>query len=418
MKPLFKQTVTLLSLILISFTTVKAQPDYSFKNASLKSGTALTTGAVYKFLNVRPGTDANITILGNTGGVTLTSIDENWTGFDDAFQPFINVAPNANGYVEFRIDFLTNGTENLRNQARVNTSCIDVDGVVYGNGVLYEQDQVEYAGGTYDFSMNGSNLQVLNPPGWVSIRNTTGVSYPGIDTTQKDVMATVTNMNVSSIKIRIGARNTSPTISEVRYRSVYFKKFNYPSSILLPNRTTLSFSGAWKGNAVELKGLLSASHTYDRLIIERGSSSETIMPIGEISLVNTNSADFVFNYLDNSAAPDVNYYRLRMVNTNQQIYELSSIIMVKKSGQTVNDLRLVNTIVNSSNPSLNISSRNEEEAGVQVADMSGRIVYSNKLRLNSGNNLINLNQFNSRNGYFVIVVKTKQSSLSQQIIVQ
>lgn len=418
MKRLFTQQVIIVSLLVLSVSTATAQPDYSFKNATLKSGTALATNAVYKFLNVKPGVDANITILGSTGGVTLTSIDENWTGFDDAFQPFINVAPNANGYVEFRVDFLNSGTENLKNQAKVSTTCIDVDGVVYGDGILYEQDQVQYTGGTYDFTMNGVNLQVLNPPGWVTIRNTTGVSYPGIDTTQKDVMATVTNLNISSFKIRIGARNTSPTQSEVRYRSVYFKRFTYPSSILLPNRTTLSFSGAWKNNGVQLKGVLSASHTFDRMIIERGSTPETIMPVGEISLANTNTTEYAFGYFDNTASGDINYYRLRLVNTNQRIAELSSIIMVKQGNSSPKELKLVNTLVSSNNPSLTVQSQTEEEASLQVADMSGRTLYANKLRLSSGTNNITLNSLNVRNGYFVVVVKTKNASLSQQVIIQ
>lgn len=417
MKRLFTQFVITVSLMLFATFSAFAQPDYIFKNATLKSGLPLTTDAVYKFLNVKPGVDANITILGSTGNVTLTSIDENWTGFDEAFQPFINVGPNANGYVEFRIDFLTTGTENLKNQAKINTTCIDVDGVSYWNGVLYEQDQIEYLNGYYDFSMNGSNLQVLNPGGWITIRNTSGSSYDGIDTSQKDVMATVTNVNISSFKIRIGARNTSPTQSEIRYRSVYFKRFSYPSSILLPNRTTLNFSGAWKGSAIQLKGLLSASHTFDRMIIERGNSPETIIPVGEISLVNTNSSEYAFSYLDNTASGGVNYYRLRLVNTNQRIYELSSIIMVKGSDAAA-DLKLVNTMVNSSNPSVSLYSHAEEEANIQVADLGGRTVYANTLRLNNGTNNISLNNFNARNGYFVIVVKTKSAALSQKIIVQ
>lgn len=418
MNRLFTQCVTILLLSLFSVFSANAQPDYSFKNPSLKSGTALTPGAVYKFTGVKPGVDANITILSTTGGVTLSSIDENWTGFDDAFQPFILVAPNANGYVEFRVDFLTSGTENLKNQAKVNTSCIDVDGVAYWDGTLYEQDQIEYINGYYDFTMTGSNLQVLNPPGWISIRNTSGASYDGIDTSQKDVMATVTNLNISSFKIRIGASNTSPTKSEVRYRSVYFKRFNYPASVLLPNRTTLNLSGAWNGNAVQLKGTLSASHTFDKMLIERSNASGYFTAVGEISLQQTNSSEFNFTFTDQSAPAENNYYRLRLINTNQRIQELSSIILVKKEGNTGNDLKLVNTMLKKSNPVLSLNSQTDEEACLQVADMSGRLVYNGKFRLNNGSNTVSLNNFNAQNGYFVIVVKTKNSAISQKIIVQ
>lgn len=418
MKRLFTQRVILASLLLFTAAAVSAQPDHIFKNPSLKSGTDLSVGAVYKFTGIKAGVDANITVLNATGGVTLSSIDENWTGFDEAFQPFIHVAPNADGYVEFRVDFLQAGTETLLTQAVVNTTCIDVDGVGYWNGALYERDQVELKTGYYDFTMTGSNLQVLNPPGWISIRNTSGTSYDGIDTTQKDVMATVTNLNISSFKIRIGAYNSSPTKSEVRYRSVYFKKFNYPSSILLPNRTTLNFSGAWKGNAVQLNGTLSASHTFDKMLIERSNPSGYFTAVGELTLAQTSSSEYPFTFTDLSAPAENNYYRLRLINTNQRIQELSSIILVKKGEAIEEEIKLTNTLLSSSNPVLTISSRSGEEASIQAADLSGRLVYSGKFRLNPGSNNISLNHFNARTGYFVIVVKTKNASVSRKLYMQ
>ena len=75
--------------------------------------------------------------------------------------------------------------------------------------------------------MIGGNISVNSISSWVVVKNTSGISYGGIDTTAKDVMSTVVNRNVSTFLIRIGAQNSSPTKSEVRYRSVYFKTFNY-----------------------------------------------------------------------------------------------------------------------------------------------------------------------------------------------
>jgi len=413
----FTLAVIAVSLALIHSSSLQAQPDYSFKNAQLKSGTALSTGAVYKFQNVKPGVDANITVLGMQGGITLDAIDENWTGFDAAFQPFINVGTNSNGYVEFRVDFLVAGTETLMNQSKVAATCVDVDGTIYSDGVLYEQDHVQYLNGYYDFSMNGVNLQVLNPAGWISIRNTTGVSYPGIDTLQKDVMATVTNLNISSLKFRIGARNTSRSKTEVRYRSIYFEQFKYPNSILLPNRTTLQFSGSWKNAMVELKGMLSASHTYNRMIIERGSSSTALEPIGEISLVNTNAADFNFTFLDRTAAPGTNYYRLKFLNDAQQVFEYSAMILVQSAG-TTGDMKLVNTLVNRANPTVTLYSNADTDGNVQLVDMQGRELYSGPIKLNTGTNSVSLSGLRAASGLIVIVVKTKSSSLRQQAMLQ
>jgi len=96
-----KQKTTLKKLILISiiflFTqTSQAQPDYVFTGAILESGTDLQIGAVYRFKDVKPGIDGIITILDMTGGMTLAQLDGP-SGFDEAFQPYINCAPGQRG---------------------------------------------------------------------------------------------------------------------------------------------------------------------------------------------------------------------------------------------------------------------------------------------------------------------------------
>ena len=50
-----------LLFLLVSFT-VAAQPEYVFKNGVLVSGADKKKGAKYRFSNVRPGTDAFVTI--------------------------------------------------------------------------------------------------------------------------------------------------------------------------------------------------------------------------------------------------------------------------------------------------------------------------------------------------------------------
>lgn len=419
MKRYSTHVVCLISILFILHSESFAQPDYSFKNPVLISGTDLQTGAVYKFSNVKTGVDANITIMGSFGGITLTAIDESWTGFDEAFQPFIKVATNSNGYVEFKIDFVSSSTEVPMAQSMVPITCIDVDGEGFSDGTIFEQDQVEYLNGFYDFSMTGSNLQVTNPPGWLNIKNTSGFSYNGIDTSQKDVMATVVNLNVSSIKVRIGALNTSGEGSQIRYRSVYFKRFTYSNSILLPNRTTVRLSGNAKNNGAEIKGALSASHTFDRMIIERSTDGVSMLPIAEIPLANTSSSEYPFTYFDNTTNGPVYYYRLRLVNTVQRIYEISNTVMVKfNSAADGSDMKLVNTMVSSSNPVLTLRSSTDEEAMIRVTDLSGREIYKSNTRVNAGMNNISLMMPHAVRGYFVASITSRQHTTSHKIIMQ
>jgi hypothetical protein len=400
------------------FQPLSAQPDYIFKNASLVSGTALQNGAKYKFPSVKTGIDAIITVKSQTGGVTLSEIDNNSTGFDEAFQPYINVSSNSNGYVEFQVDFVSSVNNSLAvMQSNVPVTCIDVDGVTYSNGTLYEQDQVQFFPGYYDFTMTGGNLEVTLPTGWVVMKNTSGFSYDGIDTAAKDVMATVLNKNISSFLLRIGALNTSPSKSEIRYRSVYFQRFNYGHPTPLPNRTMLSLNGIKKQNVVELKGTLSASHSYDKLIIERAISAGLFGYIGEINITGTANAEYKFTYMDINPGNDINYYRVRLVNTIIQRQEISNTLMVKM-GDGQKGIEIVNTIMRGDVPVLTIRNTEEEVVEMQITDMSGRVVKIEKFRLYSGTNNINLSGFKTNRGYFVVVLKTKDKVRSQRILVQ
>lgn len=418
MKRKFTLCVLLFSIFFLLQTTTEAQPDYSFKNPVLQSGTDLLPGAVYKFSNVKTNVDARITIVSFNGGVTLSSIDENWTGFDEAFQPFIDISPNANGYVEFKIEFLNASNGNLQQQGFIPVTCIDVDGVEYGDGILYEQDQVQFLPGYYDYKMTGGNLQVLNPPSWVSIKNTSGFSYSGIDTVAKDVMATVVNRNTSSFHMRIGALNTSPTESEVRYRSVYFKRFKYDHPEPLALKTLLSFSGAARQNGVELKGILANNITFDKIIVERGSGSSFFEEVATLTVSNRVSSEVSFSHFDSEPLQGANYYRIRLVNSSSQLQEISNTLVVKNNAGDEGDLKIYNNILQSGNPSLTVQSKTDDEAALNIVDMSGRILYSDRVRLNAGSNSINLSGFTASRGNFVIVIRTKRKNISQKILIQ
>lgn len=405
-------------LLSLYFLTVFGQPDYSFKKATLISGTALQTGAKYKFSNVKAGVDAIVTIKAQVGGITLTNIDNNTTGFDEAFQPFINVTKNANGYVEFQLDFVNTGTMIPQVQNIIPVTSIDLGGNTYDDGVLNEKDQVEFFPGNYDFTMTGTKLQLVNSAGWLVIKNASGASYPGIDTVAKDAMATVVDKNISSLLLRIGGINTSPTQSEERQRSVYFKSFDYGRPIQLPNRTMLSLSGMKKQNDVELKGVLSASHTYNKMIIERSTSLTAFSYIGEMDISGKASSTFAFTYLDTKAENGVNYYRIRLINTTGNIQETTNTLMVKMDNDNHNSLAVVNNIIQGGNAVLTIRNPETEDADLQISDMSGHMISNIKTKLYSGLNSINLSGFNINKGYFAIVVRTKNNIAKQKIIVQ
>ncbi len=392
-----------------------AQSKYEFKGATLISGTALSIGAVYKFSSVKAGADATVTIADITGGISITNIDGGG-GFDKALQPVISVPANRNGYIEFKIDFFEAGTNNPLIQPEVPVTPIDVDGQMYSGLPLYEFDEVDMPNGYTYFQWAGSELNMSRNGTWARGKNKAAVDYPGIDTAQKTVMFTTINANISSISIRVGADNQSNTGAS-RLRSLYFQRFSYPFEIVLPNRTLISFNGVFKSNQVELKGVLSASHTYDKIIIEKSSNGSFFEEAGNLAITNSGSGEFPFTFLDSHPYEGVNYYRIKLVNTIQKIYEISNTIMIKV-GNEKKMFTFYNTILRQADPAVTIQCNDQKEVQLEVADMAGRMVYSKKTKLMKGVNVVDLPYFKAGRGYFVLVVRTAQEFNSQKIIVQ
>src|SRR5690606_25156952 len=182
-----------------------------------------------------------------------------------------------------------------------------------------------------------------------------------------------------------------------------FERFQYPFSIVLPNRTLLSFSGTEKNEKVELKGVLSASHTYDKIMIERSANGSFFQHFAELSITNGGSAEFPFTYIDANPFEGNNFYRVRLVNSAQGLQELSNTLMVKTGTDVQQKFTVYNSIVKLSDPSVTIQSREETDAFFQVTDMSGRIVFSRKGKLNKGVNLVDLSNLKASTGYYILV---------------
>ena len=217
-------------VLLFGSTTLMAQPKYDFRNATKISGSNRQVGALYRFPNVRTGTDALVTITAITGSLTLDVLDDNSSGFDEAFQPTITAPVHSKGYVEFSIQFVAAGTLIPQVQTEIPVTPIDVDGK---NNTVFEFDEIYRNSSSYvDYSMAGSELNITFPSAnWVDGVNKTGIDYAGIDTTAKQVMFSVMNYGTSILLVRTGADNTSGS-SQQRLRSLYFQKFKYPNSVL------------------------------------------------------------------------------------------------------------------------------------------------------------------------------------------
>src|SRR5262249_24041781 len=142
-------------------------------------------------------------------------------------------------------------------------------------------------------------IQVLNTGlgGWAIAKNLNAFGLSGIDTANKDYMFTVQSAAITSIKVSVGGRNTSPTQGEVRYRRVYFKKFTYPGTVLSMPKL-LNFYGTANKNAVTLNWQFETTDGLDNCVVERANGNNNYQPVAYF-MMTEKSSNNSFHYNDN-----------------------------------------------------------------------------------------------------------------------
>ena len=390
-----------------------AQPDYVFKNAVLESGTALQAGAKYRFSNVKPGVDGLITISAMSN-ITLDQLD-GASGFDEAFQPYINCPGKKKGYIEFTLDFVQGGTNIPAIMLEVPMTAIDIDGWEFPDEKIYEYDEFKLTSSYFlNFTTVGSQLDIKFSGGitpWVSAENKTGIVYDGIDTIQKDVMFTVVHAAVSSVTFRVGADNKSTTGMQ-RLRSVYFKKFQYPNGILASNKLT-GFNGKANNSKVNLNFSISHPVEINSVIIERCGADMQFQPIGEIrpssGINNYSTEDIQLN--------GISFYRLKMTSYTGQV-AYSNLLKFNNTGSNGQNFKIFPSLV-TDQVQVQFYADKKESGSFQLYDYNGRLLFNRSVNVQQGANSFVVDGLATVTpGSYVAIFKTVTGSVQQKIIKQ
>jgi hypothetical protein len=395
-----------------------SQPDYDFRNPSLMTASATDkkVGAQYRFSNVKSGTDALVTIKDITGGIKLKELD-GASGYKEAFQPSIDIPGLSSGYVEFLIEFVNTGTTTLQVQREVPITPIDVDGIPLQ---VNEFDMIEQTNGYTTYNMLGGELGFNILPGllgslWAVGTNLIGIDYPGVDTTARQVMYTVTNTNLSSITIRNGGTNLSLSTKN-RLRSVYFKAFTYANSIVLAKNSLSGFTGVKKEKKIELSWNLESNNDIKSVTVEKATTANNFTAIGDV-WANTESNVNRYAFNDNNVAGNVVYYRLKLVSANGKT-EYSNVLVFRLNETKQQQFKMYPSIIND-NATISLSASKAEQTMVQVVDLGGRVVFNKNISLQQGDNNIAVNGLGSlHNGTYVAWIKSGDAIYSQKIMIQ
>jgi hypothetical protein len=398
---------------LVSFS-VAAQPDYVFKNATLVSGTDKKVGAKYLFKKVKTGVDAFVTIT-KIDKVKLAQLDGP-SGFDEAFQPYIDCPAKTKGYVEFKFDFVVTGTVVPALMPEVPVTAIDIDGYVFPDEKVYEFDEFDLPLSYFiRWDLIGSALNVNISGTTVKALNKTAVDYAGIDTVKKDVMFTMVYNAVTSITIRAGVDNKS-TSDVQRLRSDYFKKFDYPGSMLAKS-SLVSFRGNEKNNKVNLQWELAAGNLLQKVIIEKATTANQFEAIGEAWTNVDAHGQNVCSYHDPVAISNQANYRLKMIAVNGEV-TYSNILVFRSAQANTQPFNVYPSVIQSST-NLRITAAKTGHGQFQLVDYAGRVVMQQNINVQEGNNNIAVNNMSRLlAGNYVAVVKINNEVYNQKIVKQ
>ncbi|MBL7740110.1 MAG: T9SS type A sorting domain-containing protein [Chitinophagaceae bacterium] len=410
----------LVVIVTITATAHAQAPIYRFRNPTLISGTGGQAGAIYRFPNVySSGTnyDALVTIQNRVGNITLQNIDRTADGYDEAFQPEFRLASQKNGYFDFLIQFVLAGTNTPALQPKVDASGLDIDGSTSGGLAIKEYNRIDMGGGICTFNLLGSQLTLAQVGTAFDGANFTGILFGAlVDTTAKEVMFSVSNVNVTSFTFRAGADNQT-TGSSTRYASLYFKAFNYPNLAILSAKNLASFSGAADGDKTNLRWTLTQDNIADRVVLEKSNTGSNFQPVTEFWVNTDGDSRKEFTYTDIKGKDAAVYYRLKVTGKDGKM-EYSNILLFRSQQTTTSQMAVYPSLVESAT-TVSLTSAEKENAVLMITDMSGRTVKQQNIQLQKGTNSVQLSGFDQfRKGNYIVSVNTAQQKYAKQIVVQ
>jgi hypothetical protein len=417
MKTNFTYSLLLCLVLTIATVAAKAQvtgfPKFNMV-PTLLSGTANQVGAKYRFSNVSTGTDAILTIQNATSGATISLLDDNSNAKPEAFSPNITVPANKNGYIEFKIDFVTTGTLTNIMIDTLFATAIDID----GTSTIKEYDVIDLGGGSASYMASIPEISITQSGTAFTGTNISGITYNGIDTGAKAVMFTVKKSNVTSFIYRAGVQNNSSPAT-TRLKSIYFKNFFYPAGASLPVKMT-SFDAVAVDKSVLLKWVTAFEINNDHFEVERSFDGVSFSTVGVVmDGMQGGATQKTYQFKDLAtelATKNVVYYRLKQVdNTGRVTYTNVVVVRFQATGGVV-----MQTSPNPFTENLNVgfSSTEAGNATINILNINGQKTIVKLASVSKGYNTIQIDGLSSlaRGTYVAQLIVNGTVAATQKII--
>ncbi len=238
-------------------------------------------------------------------------------------------------------------------------------------------------------------------------------------TTGTDFMGDATHVNTDGVLNSIPLTNVNAgnnTINGILYAQfdgiTSFSGGTYSTGVgpgsPLP-LALINFDVKRSGKINQLNWSTSQELNTRSFVIERSADGHNFSSIGEVDAAGNSNIIRNYSFVDNTPAPGINYYRLRMVDIDNSS-KYSAIRSLRNEG-------LVDVAVypNPAKELLNIKiiADKADKAEVTITDISGKIIETKMVALSQGTNLVpvNINKFSA--GAYVLKI-----TLSDDVVIR
>jgi hypothetical protein len=322
------------------------------------------------------------------GGATVSTLDDNSITKPEAFAPAITIPANSNGFVEFKIEFVKSNNGGPKKFDTLSVTAMDIDG--NSSLPLYEADKLDLGvGGTHSFLSVAQQIAVTQSGSAFTGTNIGGVEHTGVDTSAKEVMLTVRNLQVESFIYKAGANSAfgSPI---TRQKGIYFKSFNYAVGGPLPVKY-LSFTGNAVNKSVVLNWVTLQEINNNYFEIERSFTRKEFTSVGIALNGFENGTKKEYAFKDNSALledKEVVYYRLKQFD-NDGKFSYSTILVVRLKSISKVDMQV------SPNPfterlTVRFTATENTVVDVRIVNSAGQAIINKKATISKGYNNIQI----------------------------
>ncbi len=422
------KTSVLFLAILASVTISKAQApvNLSFSSPSLESGSSLSVGATYRFPSVKANVDALVKIKArSSSSVNITSIDQSGSGYGSAFQPQINYnGGNSSGavnyYVDFEIKFVTANTTTPV-AVSFNVTALDIDG---DNNTLREYDAF-YSPSPNSYTVEGTSL--LTTSNFMQGASNVGKQFTGpttlyvlgVDTSTKNIMATMYYNNVTMFNFRAGASATASSSQTNRMYSAWFRNFTYNAPLVILPVKLSAFNVSLLNAKAELRWETSSEINASHFIVQRSLDGTTYHDAGLVFAAGntTDVQQYIFRDDLSNISSKVVYYRLCTVDIDGK-REYSDVRMIRMTGFAENKIRLQafpNPVTSELRVTIPAEWQNKEVV-YEVFQLNGQSV-SRKINSNAGQTQT-IDMHSMSRGIYVVVASCADQKATERIVKQ